>query len=111
MKAPIHEYTGVLGAGINLIDCSHHVVYVQGGIGYSRINNEIPQITYLQDKENTALLSTKDNYSDKVTGLLSAGYDFKLTEKWSIGLNYAAWMIPSQIRSSVNLKVSFSVGH
>lgn len=104
LTAPTYEYSGVLGVGFDLINTSKHILYIQAGGGASYINEKEPWIDY--DHKPDIHTTTKDNWKTCATGLCSLGYDYRLSNRFSIGVNYSAWFIPSRIRNAANIKLS-----
>ena len=104
LTAPTYEYTGTLGVGFDLVSTARHIVYAQAGAGVGYMNEKRPLIDY--DHRPDIHTSTEDNWFTRFTGQCSVGYDYRLTEKFSIGANYTAWLVPSRIRSAANFKLT-----
>ena len=103
MVIPTYEYIGTIGVGYDIVSTTHHILYAQAGAGTSYLNEKWAMIT---SENNKIHIPTYDAWSTKFAGLCVLGYDYRINDRFSIGANYSAWLMPSRPRSSANIRLS-----
>lgn len=100
----VRDYMLGFGIGGDLLHINRHKIYMQGTVGIGSSEQYEDGIT-LSPGGAYDIVKTYEEKSTRFAISASAGYDYQLTDRLSIGVNYTGWQIGYEYKNSANVKL------
>ena len=103
----VRDYMIGFGIGADLMHIKKHKIYLQStvGLGASEQHEEGIGQHPVFDQD---IVKQFDENSVRFAISATAGYEYQVTDLFSIGVNYTGWQIGYEFKSSANVKFGFT---